>query len=64
MPTKTPEERANFETLVAFEKLGSLSSLIVETSEMAIKSLTLDGVISSWNIGAEKIYGKKKEKKT
>ena len=59
MPTKTPEERANFETLVAFERLGSLSSLIVETSEMAIKSLTLDGVISSWNIGAEKIYGYK-----
>ena len=59
MSIQTPEEKANFELLVAFEKLGSLSSLIVETSELAIKSLTPDGVISSWNSGAEKIYGYK-----
>ena len=59
MSIKTPEERANFEKLVAFEKLGDFSSIIVETSELAIKSLTLDGVISSWNKGAEKIYGYK-----
>lgn len=30
---------------------------IVESSEDAIIGLTLEGIISSWNLGAEKIYG-------
>jgi two-component system cell cycle sensor histidine kinase/response regulator CckA len=32
-------------------------ALIVESSDDAITSATLDGIISSWNKGAERIYG-------
>jgi PAS domain S-box-containing protein len=40
----------------AEEKLAQLA-LIVESSDDAITSATLDGKISSWNKGAERIYG-------
>ena len=30
---------------------------VVESSEDAIASVTLDGIIVSWNTGAQKIYG-------
>jgi two-component system, cell cycle sensor histidine kinase and response regulator CckA len=39
------------------ERTTSRLATIVESSEDAIYSLTLDGVILSWNPGAEKIYG-------
>src|SRR6267154_669499 len=40
----------------AEEKLAQLA-LIVESSDDAITSATLDGIISSWNKGAERMYG-------
>lgn len=44
------------ETIQYEEKLA-LSSLIVNSSHDAILSITLDGVISSWNKGAENVLG-------
>ena len=43
--------------LIEYEKKGSLSALIIESSDLAIKAKTLQGIITSWNRGAEKIYG-------
>ncbi|CAN5333423.1 hypothetical protein BH09BAC3_BH09BAC3_29230 [soil metagenome] len=53
------QKRADFDRLVAYERGGTLSSLIIETSDLAVKAETLDGVITSWNHGAETIYGYK-----
>ncbi|MCU0322720.1 MAG: PAS domain S-box protein [Chitinophagaceae bacterium] len=44
------------ETIIYEEKLA-LSSLIVNSSHDAIMSVTLDGIINSWNKGAENILG-------
>lgn len=44
------------ETIEYEEKLA-LSSLIVNSSHDAILSITLEGIITSWNKGAEKILG-------
>jgi len=39
------------------EETNSLLASIVESSDDAIIGKTLDGIILSWNSGAQKIYG-------
>jgi len=57
MPTKTAQQKADFDRLIEYEKRGTLSSQIIALSDLAIKVKTLDGIIISWNHGAEKMYG-------
>lgn len=48
---------ANTELAFLHQEQQALFASIVNSSEDAIVSLTLDGIITSWNYGAEKILG-------
>jgi PAS domain S-box-containing protein len=51
------ESKVGFDQLFYLAKKGILPSLIIESSDDAIETKTLEGIITSWNHGAEKIYG-------
>jgi len=54
---KISKQQIDFEKLVDFEKQGLLYDLILKKSDLAIKAITLEGIITSWNEGAETMYG-------
>ncbi len=57
MSTKKAAQKTDFDTLVEYQNKGSVSSLVIESSDLAIKAGTLDGMITLWNHGAENMYG-------
>ena len=57
MPDLLEKQKKDFDRLVEFEKKGTLSAQVIKSSNLAIKAKTLEGVITSWNSGAEVIYG-------
>jgi len=57
MASKTIVQKSGLLKLQEYAKKGTLAHLLIESSDDAIKSKTLNGTIASWNHGAEKIYG-------
>ncbi len=59
MSNSTVQQQVDFDRLITFAEKGFLSSLIIESTDLAINATTMEGVVTSWNHGAEKIYGYK-----
>lgn len=57
----TTKEKEALEARKSEEKLRDMLEGLIENSAEAIITTDLDGIVSSWNNGAEKIYGFKKE---
>src|SRR5436309_10845862 len=51
------QRRRNDESLRESNKAAGLLAAIVTSSDDAIVSKNLDGIIQSWNTGAERIFG-------
>ncbi len=50
-------QKTDFDRLIEYEMKGLILAQIIDSSDLAIKVKTLDGIITVWNKGAEKIYG-------
>ncbi len=61
MSKKLLKPKENFDCLVEHNNSGRLSSFIMNSSDLAIKVKTLEGVVTFWNYGAEKMYGYKSD---
>ncbi len=61
MIAKPNQQKEEFDKLAEFAKKETFASLIIESLNDAIDTKTLEGVITSWNYGAENIYGYTKE---
>ena len=60
MSNKEIKDKSDFDWLVEYNNNGTLSSFIMNSSDLAIKVKTTDGIITFWNTGAEVLYGYKK----
>ena len=56
-PRNGPSKKAKFENLRSPELAPYWLSAIIESADDAVISKTLDGIITSWNKGAERIFG-------
>jgi len=57
MRMQQTQQSSDFSELLELAKKGNFPSIIIASSNDAIVTKTLEGVITSWNSGGEKIYG-------